>query len=323
MTAIDNWDRAAVYNGAAHFLQTHTVGAILRGFAGRPEDVPARVKQMLETAEILQGLKHHEQKRTVKRVDLWVAADKARKDHDCGLLKQALADEITSRGMKDVFVHEMKHGDIFVQILNRGVATLLTKGCSHSLILSSEANSNITNDSFARMLNALDEGALVTGLGFDALKPFVMEGYIMNTCSIWDNKGLVQVGGFNPMCQQRRLDDVRRHSIPAWDGNRRDKSGNILPPSYEYEEHGVEEVPTLIEMLNAFGEGDDSFEFIAPIPGTGEWLKPDPDQDPAAYIRFQNKMGTKWQRMENWAYLMRTDISRIQKGVMKKYRLTA
>ncbi|MDO8566267.1 MAG: hypothetical protein Q7S04_03730 [Candidatus Moranbacteria bacterium] len=309
--------------GAAHFLEKNTVGAILRGFAGTQESVPARVKQLLGTVEMLQTLRHHPEKNTIKRVDIWVASDRARKDHDCGKLAEALVVEIIERDIPNVWVHEMKHGDIFCQILNRAVAVQLVKGCSHSLILSSEADSNITHDSFACMLGALDEGALVTGLGFDAIKPYVMQGYIMNTCSLWHNISLMQVGGFDTMCEQRRLDDPRRSTIPAWDDERRDKAGNILPADYEYDEHGVEEVPTLIKLLDAFGEGEDGFEFIAPIPGTGDWNKPDPEKDPMAYARFVNKMGTKWQRMQNWAYMMHTDISRIRKGVMKKYRQTS
>lgn len=317
---IDDWDRRSTYVGASHFLEKNTVGAILRGFAKTPEKVLPLVKQLLETVEIFQGLKHHPDKRTVKRADIWVATDKTRDDHDCGELKSVLIAEIQKRKMTDVWVHELKYGDIFCQILNRAVAVQLAKGCSHSLILSSAANSNITNDSFARMLNALDEGALVTGLGFDEIKPFVMEGYIMNTCAIWDNLSLMQVNGFDTAAEQLRFDSPYQSTVWAWDRDKRDKSGNPLPPDYTYKKHGVEELATLIKLINTFSIGDEGFQCIAPIPGTGDWNKPDPETDPEGAARFANKMGTKWQRMLIRAHEMHADISIVGKGVMKKYR---
>ncbi len=285
------------------FVNERTTGLLIRGFATKPEQVPARVV-MMDTMITKALAARVENRPFIKRVDVLVWANQ--KDYpgeaDCGELTPALRQHF----MNDphVFIHEVTTGDLFCSILNYGVALQSRAGCDYSVIASSAANEYWNEDVPAEMVRLAGLGALAIGVAINELTESIKEGRLANTMAMWHNISLLSVGGFDLRAQKPR-NDRDAHYIKGVDENGAEQY---------YHLGGVEEVIPLARLVDDFGRCLGVIESKDP---SLRYQTPDPAIDPEGYRRNKAKFSTKTGRQ--WAHLAHIgrDFSHLQSGVME------
>lgn len=291
-------------------LQSKKIGALVRVFAKKPELVSDTVKQTMDLINKIQALKISGTP-FVSHIMILVPCDTRYSDVDCGETAQALRGALSDEDIEmSIEVSELAHGDIFCGILNYGMARLLSVGCEYGLVISKEASSYLNQESAMAIIEAVEDGALVTGLAINELTESVMQGRIANTLGLWHIISLMQVGGFDLRSAKPERNAVIVHKVRAW-GTNRDE------PSWAYDLAGVEEIIPLVRMVQTFGE------CIAPLLPKGndvqQYVVPDPKVDTEGYIRHVNKMGTKRERQTYFANTEGADLTYLMGGVMKKH----
>jgi hypothetical protein len=121
-------------------LDTKKIGALVRCFARESGLVNNAVELALASVERMLSVKIRDQA-FVSRIEILVPMDPDYIEKDCGETAAKLRAAISKRQWKGVFVSEVKHGDIFVGLLNYGMAKLLRNGCDYGIVLSKEAES--------------------------------------------------------------------------------------------------------------------------------------------------------------------------------------
>lgn len=290
------------------FLHTKKVGALSRCFAREPGQVEKGVASAIASIERMLSVTVGD-RRFVSRVEVLVPRDESYVECDCGETAPKLRAIIAERGWKNVYVNEVRFGDLFVGILNYGLAKLLRGGCDFGVILSKEAEAYFNAEAAEDLVTAAENGALVAGLAITELTQSIMEGRIANTFAMWDLEALAQVGFFNATSAKSKKDAAIVHRAQAWDSAKQ---------FWNYELAGVEEIVPLIRLVRTFGS------CIAPILPRGDgvkiWKAPDPATDPEGYTRHVNKLGTKSVRHSHFADQEHTDLSFIKGGVMEAYQ---
>lgn len=293
------------------FLARKKVGMILRVYATKPEDIPARVSMVEKALDIANNIKIGG-KKLISRIDVLVWTDKKYKEADCGKTYSALYDHFFAHDhlLPDGFhISRFSHGDIFCAILNHGVAIQLRDGCDYSLIVSSEALSYMTAETMTAMVDATCNGALAVGVAINELTQSILEGRIANTFSMWHNISLLDVGGFD-LKAAKPANEFSTRYMKGWS---KEKSDNVY-----YHLAGVEEVIPLARLSETFGP------CIAPILPQGEGVQkyqvPDPAKSPELWQRHISKMGTKLERQSALLAAVGCDISFLKGGVMPEYR---
>lgn len=306
------------------FLSRNKIGAIERGFVGLPKGVKSlaevsaaqrenleaivadRVRMMAAKVETLFSLAV-EGMPVISRVDVLVFADQHYADADCGLLAPAL-EKAFAGSEKRVFVHEVKHGDLFCGLLNYGVAVQMEAGCRYSLISSAEAASYFTPETVSDVVEAAAAGARAIGVAINELTESILEGRLANTFALWRNRDLLTVGGFD-LRAAKPTDDKSACYMKGFDR----KAGDVFYPLA-----GVEEVIPLARMVETFGP------CLAPIVPRGDGVQayrvPDPAIDPEGYARHYKKMGTKMQRQAALLAAVNKDLTYLEGGVLPQYR---
>ncbi len=291
-------------------LHSKNVGALVRCFARESDLVDNAVRLALVSVERMLSVTV-EGRAFVSRVEILVPMDTDYAEKDCGETAPKLREAIKAKGWKNVFVSEVRHGDIFVGILNYGNARLLRAGCDYSIILSKEAEAYFTAEAASDLVAAAEAGALAMGLALTELTESIMQGRIANTFAMWNLMSLIQVGGFDLRSAKPKKDAPIKPRAEAWDSAKN---------FYTYDNAGVEEIVPLVRLIRTFGP------CVAPILPRGEgvrvWQAPDPKQDPEGYIRHVNKLGTKFVRQSYFAQAEGTDpeLSFMKGGVMAAYR---
>lgn len=289
-------------------LQTKKVGALLRCFAPELQRVDNTVALTVASVERMLSVTVDSQ-RFVSRVEILVPMDKSYVECDCGETAARLRAIIAERGWKGVYVNEVRFGDIFVGILNYGLAKLLRAGCDYGVILSKEAEAYFTAEAAEDLVQAATAGARVMGLAITELTESIMGGRIANTFAMWDLMALAQVGFFNATSAKPKKDSAIVQRAQAWDSAKK---------FWHYDLAGVEEIVPLIRLVRTFGS------CIAPILPRGDgvkiWKAPDPQNDPDGYTRHVNKLGTKFVRQSHFADQENTDLSFIKGGVMASHQ---
>ncbi len=291
-------------------LHSKNVGALVRCFARESGLVDNAVKLALASVERMLSVTV-EGRAFVSRVEILVPMDPDYVEKDCGETAAKLREAIKAQGWRNVFVSEVRHGDLFVGILNYGNAKLLRAGCDYGIILSKEAEAYFTSEAAQDLVQAAEAGALAMGLAITELTESIMEGRIANTFAMWHLMSLVQVGGFDLRSAKPKKEAAIKSRAEAWD------SGKLF---YAYDNAGVEEIVPLIRLIRTFGP------CIAPILPRGNgvkiWQAPDPKLDPEGYQRHINKMGTKFVRQSYFAVSEQTDpeMSYLKGGVMEGYQ---
>ncbi len=291
-------------------LHSKKIGAIVRCFAREPQLVDNAVTLALASVERMLSVTVGD-RAFISRVEILVPMDPDYVEKDCGETAAQLREAIATAGWKNVYVSEVRHGDIFVGLLNYGTAKLLRAGCDYGVILSKEAEAYFTPEAAEDLVQAAEAGALATGLAITELTKSIMEGRIANTFAMWHLMSLMQVGGFDLRSAKPKKEAPIKSRAEAWD------KGKLF---YVYDNAGVEEITPLIRLIRTFGP------CIAPIlprgVGTKIWQAPDPKLDPEGYVRHVNKMGTKFIRQSYFAQAEHTDpeLSFLKGGVMADYQ---
>lgn len=283
------------------FLRQKLFGLILRVFSPKPELVGKTVEQVTATIEMANAVQFKD-KSVFSRIDVFISADERYGDTDCGDTANAL--EKVTAVYPNMYVSEVRRGDIFCGMLNYGVALHLRNGIDYSMILSSGVKDYLTTENVMAMIAALEGGARVTGLAITELAPSILDGRIANTCAIWDNLSLMTVGGFDLRAAKPLKDDRLANYVRGWSTEK----GEVF-----YNAAGVEEIFPLVRLVKMYGP------CIAPIlPKTGaRWFVSD---DPEAQKRQQEKLGTKFERQMRWLAAEDVDMSFLKGGVMPAYR---
>jgi hypothetical protein len=288
-----------------NFVNSKKVGAILRVFAQKEEQIPDRIKMIEEAIERLLSIRLEGQQ-AIKMIDVMVWADKRYSDSDCGKTAQVLRDNFG--GHSGVFINEVEKGDLFCSLLNYGREQQTRRGCHYSMIVSSDAFSYITSETIQAMFEAADKGALATGVAITELTESILEGRLANTFCMWDNIALGTVGGFD-LKASKPINERTAHYLRGWSG----EAGEVY-----YQLAGVEEIIPLAQLVDHFGP------CIAPVLPQGEGIKryqvPDREKDPQLWERHWKKMGTKLQRQTALLTSVGFDPSHLMGGVMPEYR---
>jgi len=291
-------------------LHTKKVGAIVRCFARETALVDNTISLVLASVERMLSVSVSSRP-FVSRVEILVPMDEAYIEKDCGATAPKLRETIKDKGWKDVFISEVRHGDIFVGLLNYGAAKLLRAGCDYGIILSKEAEAYFTAEAAEDLVTATEAGALATGVAITELTESIMQGRIANTFAMWHLMALMQVGGFDLRSAKPKKEAPIKSRAEAWDSAKN---------FYAYDNAGVEEIVPLIRLVRTFGP------CVAPILPRGEgvkiWEAPDPKIDQEGYTRHVNKLGTKFIRQSYFAQAEGTDpeMSFLKGGVMPAYR---
>lgn len=291
-------------------LHTKNVGALLRCFARESGLVDNAVKLALASVERMLSVQVGD-RTFVSRIEILIPTDPDYAEKDCGETAGKLRTAIAERNWKGVFVSEVRHGDIFVGLLNYGMAKLLRAGCDYGIVLSKETEAYFTTEAAEDLVQAAEAGALVIPLAITELTESIMRGRAANTFSMWHLMSLIQVGGFDLRSAKPKKEASIKSRAEAWE------SGKLF---YTYDNAGVEEIIPLIRLIRTFGP------CIAPILPRGDgvkiWQAPDPQQDPEGYLRHVNKMGTKFVRQSYFAVSEHTDpeMSYLKGGVMVAYQ---
>lgn len=291
-------------------LHSKKIGALVRCFARESGLVDNAVSLALASVERMLSVTV-EGCAFVSRVEILVPMDPDYVERDCGETAAKLREAVAERKWKNVFVSEVRHGDIFVGILNYGNAKLLRTGCDYGIVLSKEAEAYFTAEAAQDLVQAAEAGALAIGLAITELTESIMQGRIANTFAMWHLMSLVQVGGFDLRSAKPKKETAIKSRAEAWD------KGKLF---YAYDNAGVEEIVPIIRLIRTFGP------CIAPILPRGNgikiWQAPDPKLDAEGYQRHVNKMGTKFVRQSYFAVSEQTDpeMSYLKGGVMDGYQ---
>lgn len=275
------------------------VGLILRTHASNPADVGKRVS-MLESL-----LANPVVSRAFKRVDILIHADErfAAKDRDCGELAGALKRNPSIGAREGVHVEEVKHGDLFCEILNYGMAKQARLGCEYSVVLSPDAGSYLTEETMAAILAAASKGALAVGVAINELAPSIRQGRLANTFCLWHIQSLQVVGGFDSMSSKPSNGDIAFFL--------HDK---VQEKDVSYQLAGVEEVVPLARMVRLYGP---CLAAVEPQGGPAAYEVPDPVTQPDLYERHLGKLGTKLQRQIVQLGFAGFALSYLKGGLMK------
>lgn len=293
-----------------NLLHKNATGVLARVFAREAKLVPGVTQQAIELAQrvvatSVDGFPF------ARQFEFLIPCDKRYPDVDCGETASALRKEICSRnwGKTHVSVSEVGVGDLYCRLLNKGMSSLRSKGCTYGLVTSIQ-NARYWNQPTAEaMIRAAKQGALAVGLAIPELEESVMQGLLSNTCALWRIPELQEVGGFDLMSAQIKIGALRRSFAEAWDSER----GHWI-----YDWHGTEEIVPLARLIEDHGE---CIACVLPTGnGTPRYVAPDPVTDLIGWKRHMSKMQTKRDRQLNFAIRMGKDLTYFQGGVMPAYR---
>lgn len=290
---------------ALEFLGQNRVGLLLRVYANKQEQIPARVAEMREMVSRALSMFGRSGQCVFSRVDIVVWADQRYNDSDCGqtapTMQEAFKDE------RAVSISEYRHGDLFCGILNWGVANQMSNGVNHTVIASTQALDHMNLSNVKALLQAVGDGALVAGIAIHELAELVMRGRIANTFAIWDNVALMCVGGFD-LRAMKPVDDREAVYINHWSPENGSSMINIA---------GVEEMIPIARMVRDCGP---CIAPILPADESARYRVPDPTQEPDNYARHLKKLGTKKPRQDAHLAYAGFATSYLEGGILPEYR---
>ncbi len=222
-------------------MRTPKVGALLRAYEVNPAKVPDRIAKLEKAIAALRPW--------VDQVRVLVWENTREYGKKCGALR---ADMLHGLGAE---VTPLPHGEIFSDAGTTGAHLNLADGLSHSLMFSPEAVAYATPTTLARVMASVRAGAKAVGVEMrKELGNSVREGRFANTFCAWDNRALLEVGGFP--WQARMPRDGQKPRIC-----------------------GVEEIIPLIRLVRKYGrclhaicaKDGDTAAYDMGQPGTPEW----------------------------------------------------
>lgn len=292
---------------ASKLLERNRVGALLRIFAATPDVVEVQVASALIAAEKLLNIQING-KKVFSRVDFLVSNDQRYEDSDCMETTIRLREEVDKKfGDSPVSVLDIKQGDIYCMLLNYGIINQVEDRIPYSCIISHTSHAYITEYNIAALLGAMQEKARFAGLALKGLEEGVMSGLVVNTFSMWHNKSLMTVGGFD----LRSAKPLKETICDTVTGVCAAGAGIFAGKDIKYHIAGCEEILPSIRMIRNFGP------CIKPIiPKESPIWGPDFNKDPDGFKRAQAKLATKTLRQEYFASLEGETLDFIQKGII-------
>ncbi len=287
---------------AGKLLERNRVGALLRVFASTPDVVEHQVESAITALRRLLILRTNG-KPTFSRIDFLVSNDHRYADSDCALTTSRLR-AIVDAEFSDSPVHvlDIKYGDIFCMLLNYGIVNQLEDRIPYSCIISHSASAYITQENIDALLGAMQQKARVAGLALYGITELVEKGRIANTFSIWHNKSLMTVGGFDLRSSKPLKNDL--HSVVS-------RTNNLNKVS-TYHVAGCEEIIPLIRLTKNFGA---CIKVISPNEKNVLWGT-NATNDPTGYLNHLAKLATKDVRQQHMARLEGVDVSFLKEGIL-------
>lgn len=290
-----------------HRNGTIKIGLNLRVYAPKPELVEKVVADTMAVVERASTMELFGRP-VIEYVNLLVQSDKRFVDCDCGKTVAALEHEIGGRANHVngliVGLVEFTSGDLYVGANNEGVQYCEGAGMTHAMFLSAGLLDYFVPANMALVIEALECGALATGVAMEPFVDSVMAGRLLDTFDVWQIQSLKSVGGFDLLAAQPRKSEIKGISQLYY------KEGN----DWVYTYAGVEEMVPLIRLVRKYGT------CIAPImPAVkGEWKISD---DPEVRERERKKILSKEGRQKRVSDVEGVSLNFLAKyGVMKAYR---
>ncbi len=298
---------------AAKLLERNRVGALLRVFAFTEDALPFQLASAMDAVSRLLALRTNGRP-TISRVDLLVSSDPDYEDTDCGFMASRLRETITQKFPDtNVFVSEIKKGDIYCMLLNYGVATQLEDRIPFSLIISHRTSCYITDENIHALLAAMYMKARVAGLILPEMSEGIQKGRVQDTFAIWHNKSLMTVGGFDLRASKPGL--THAHLSEKITGISNEKTKRHGDGAVEYHLAGVEEIIPQIRLVRFFGP---CIRVVLPSETSADTCEIPLDVDPKAYHRHLAKLATKEERQRRFAAMEGVDLEFIERGLMRQ-----
>jgi hypothetical protein len=298
---------------AAKLLERNRVGVLIRVFAFTQDAVPFQIASAMDALSRLLALRTNGRP-TISRVDFLVSSDPDYEDTDCGLTASSLRDVIT-REFPDanVFVSEIKKGDLYCMLLNYGIAMQLEDRIPYSFIMSHRTSCYITEENIHALLGAMYTKARVAGLILPEMKDVIRKGRVLNTFAIWHNKSLVTIGGFDLRSAKPGLVHAHlKEKIVGWSKEKEKRHGD---GTVQYHLAGCEEIIPEVRLIRFFGP---CIQVFAPSEELASVCETPLEVDPKAYHRHFSKLATKEERQRRFAAMEGVDLEFIEKGLMRQ-----
>lgn len=287
------------------------IGAVLRSFTPTERDQKIFEKNIYQTLQCVRKLQSMrvKGKEFISHIEILIPTDDSFAQKDCGLTAERLRIDIDTEELANVAITEVAEGDLYVSVLNYGIARLLHEQCDYGLIISKEAYRYLTQESVEDLVQAISNGARCAGIALHELSESIMRGRIINTFAVWHLMSLVSVGCFDQRNAEQRKYAPRIHLLEAWDE---------ITGFWNYNLAGVEEIIPLVRLVRRFGS------CLAPIIPQGapiEFLStPNQAHDPLGYARHMQKLKTRFVRQNHCAALEHADLSVLEGGILPAYR---
>ncbi len=297
---------------ASKLLERNRVGALLRIFAPTPDVVEHQIELATTSLKKLLALKTGD-KPTFSRIDFLVSNDHRFSDSDCDLTTTRLR-EVMDTQFPDapVNVLNIRYGDIYCMLLNYGIVNQLEDRVPYTCIISNHASLYITQEHIDALLAAMYQKARVAGLAFGKHEKLVQTGRVMNTFSMWHNKSLITVGGFDLRAMKPLKSDM--HKAQTVVGHSTHLEEHFGEGKAEYHVAGCEEIIPLIRMTRIFGQ---CIKIVSASDSTLSWGS-DREKDPVGYQRHHAKLATKDARQRYMAGLEGESIDFLKTGLMEE-----
>jgi len=285
------------------FIGRKTIGLLLRVFAVKESDIPKRIEMIKGFIDRAQAI-NIQGKPVFRKIDVLVWMDQRYELRDCGKTADAMRKALH---YENVRVHKVEHGDLFCATLNYGIAIQKT---DYSMIASAEARTYLNQATMERVVQALCDGARVSGVAINELTQSILEGRIANTFAIWHRISLITAGGFD-LSAAMPYDMELAYFVRGYN-----EQGNKV----FYHKSGVEEMIPLAELVKNW---DACIAPVLPCQDDGtevRYEEPNAVTQPELYERYVSKMGTKWKRQIINLLSVNCDDSHLKGGVMEAYR---
>ncbi len=297
-------EKESLYYEAGKLLERNRVGLLMRVFAHNESATVYQVDSALSALEKALAISVNG-KSVFARIDFLVSADQEYYDSDCGKTAELLRTKVAEKypAVTPISVLEVKKGDIHTVLCNYGIANQTEDRVTYSMLISHSAKDSITDDVVTSLLALMYRKARVAGVAIGENRETIEKGHIMNIFSVWHNKSLISIGGFDLRAAHKKKTDHDVEFVKEGD-----KKHMLV---------GASHIIPLIRMVEFFGP---CIGVVVP-PSDHRWDTFDKDKDKEWYERHVTSSATSSEREKKMAGLIGKTLEDIEKGVMEVVRL--
>src|SRR3989344_1856233 len=181
----------------------------MRSFARTPDKVQSTVERVMNA--LTKILFYRGKSWYISNVLVVVPTGAQYKDHDCGLLAEAISQswleywsDHKSTVPASISIIDEGREDIFVGIQDLAAHVLSIRGCDIMVTLAPSAFRYFDLGTANEMMKAFMSGAKVAGVSIpeDGISEFVNRGTLGGPITAWDIKTLIEAGGFDQSAAQ-------------------------------------------------------------------------------------------------------------------------